>query len=229
MATSKWSIDRPSGHCAHADGLQAYIDSRLTASGGLRCVGPFATGEPDRSADQVLKRIFELSVALESIPEYSNAYVVWGAYSLRSMSAEMNLLISSQRCGWIPNLAVRSEAILSSRVDASFSTELLRREWSFSDIQACVVHRSGVSFQFVEIEQSGLRQEGRFEAKCSTGTVDPELFCQPTFGPTIRALGRIAFSIFRANNDIPLDSTYRFIQTGFPSDDGYSAGVASLH
>jgi hypothetical protein len=216
---SEWSIDSPSGHCAHPDGLEAYFDSRLTATGALRCVGPFGPDLPNLSAEGVLTRLFELVSALEDSPEFGGAYVVWGAYVPRPTHREMELKISGQRCGWIPNLAIRSEAIFAERLEADAAAELFRREWSFLGHERCVSHRSGLSFRFDESEMWGFRTRLELQAKCEEASVDKNLVQRGMLKLTAKMLAQNAFNIFRANSDIPLDSVFRFGESASVLDD----------
>ena len=199
VVESTWSIDGSSGHCVHPSGLHAYFDSRVTESGGIRCVGPFHAA--DNSAAQTLRHILELSVSLESRP--TGSYVVWGAFVEQPKSSDMELVISGERCGWIPNLSMRSEAAFASRLEVDVVTELLDQEWSLSDSES-VLHRSGLSFRFEEARQNR-RHERELEVTCRADAVDRQLVYRPILDVTIKALFRNAFRIFRVYRDVPLD------------------------
>ncbi len=144
VGTSGWSIDIDSGHCIHRSGLEAYFDPATTASGAIRCVGPFGPTAQLGWRD-VTACLMQIVDDLEEFPRFSDSYVVWGAYLRGSISDSYpEIRILGERCGWVPNLPLRTELVLRAGEHAAGG--LLEREWSLLD--DAVSHRAGLAIGY---------------------------------------------------------------------------------
>jgi hypothetical protein len=136
-----WSIDRKSGHCGHSSGLQAYWDSTPTSSGALRCVGPFASPGTSLTEPNVKRFIHDLTAAIESLPEYSGRYALWGAFQSQARFEEHVVTVLGEPAGFLPNPALRTELTLMANATLS-----LEREWHVDPAAGCATHRCGLCF-----------------------------------------------------------------------------------
>lgn len=139
LSIAVWSVDAVSGHCVHPSGLVAYINPDVTSSGAIRCIGPFDLKRA-LSGIELAACLGELTRLVEQIPNYEQAYVVWGAYLPIPSSAETSLTILGEECGWVPNLSLRTEFGLSSSSDSKLA--YFNREWELTD--EGLVHRAGL-------------------------------------------------------------------------------------
>jgi hypothetical protein len=133
--SSRWSIDPISWHCAHPDGLVAYIDPEPTKSGGLRCLGPFVGKCVEDSSVKDAMR--DLSFTIEQRFGSSSHYTIWGSYEESSRYQEHEFPILGSSCGFLPHLSMRTELFENNR-------SAWNREWDFTSMGA--IHKSGLIF-----------------------------------------------------------------------------------
>ena len=113
MITQNWNLDFSRGICSRGHDF-AYIDMEPTASGAVRCIGPFfQSGFCAESARRLIQQ-------LEA--EISEGYVVLGGYAHVPQFREHSFPIYGSECGFIPFLS--SCLVLVSNLVFSASCDL---------------------------------------------------------------------------------------------------------
>lgn len=135
-----WSVDLTSGHCAHGEGLTAFLDVGKEGSCYLRCLGPFGSEMLD--PQRVLILMSSLTELLESAINGIGKRVVWGSYIDKADYLEHQFPIQGGFCGFLPNLVMR-ESLVGLDANAQGG-----RSWQ--EEEGALVHFSGL-----RLEKSG--------------------------------------------------------------------------
>jgi len=130
-----WTINGKSNFCVDGSGLTAYFDPNQTASGAVRCLGPF--GNAEISPSIVKSRMKELTLQIEDIYRAFDGYVVWGQYCVQADYSEHAVTVLGSTCGYIPFVGARSALFEPG-------SENLTPEWRI--LSGKLRHRSGLSF-----------------------------------------------------------------------------------
>lgn len=126
-----WSVDIVSGHCAYGSSLHVCFDPMPTKSGAIRAVGPY--GPCEEGLEDMKLRMLEVVAEIE---RQTGGYVVWGELKDDPDFAEHSISILGERCGFVPNIAMRSTVLLTKPC----SSEMLLREWNCAEGK--LTHRS---------------------------------------------------------------------------------------
>ena len=110
---SNWLINWQQGTCSHKNGLFALIDLNTTASGAIRCVGPWDT-KPSSEPNKKLATT-ELTRLIETM--FPESYVVFGEYDPSPLYEEHKIVVNGCSGGFIPFLSVRSLLVQEDRSD----------------------------------------------------------------------------------------------------------------
>lgn len=140
MKKPVWKIDADSGLCIGPHGETMFADFSITASGGIRCAGPYLpyNCKPKESIDLSTSFIEEVE------DRWRGSYLVWGTLE-EANTANVGVLLADQSIPWLPLLSVRSHTLLSSDFPRRIYSE-----WSRDTESKSLAHRSGF-----EVVQAG--------------------------------------------------------------------------
>lgn len=222
-----WSIDPESRHCAHYSGLQAYFDTTLSQSGALRVAGPFGAANLPEPA--VRNAMLTLTAALEALPMFHNAYVLWGAY-LEEPPAEaaLRMPILDVDCGFLPHLALRTSLAL----DAGPQILNLAREWSLDPDNMRAQHRSGLCFSIEAPRRSRALSSwlpNCHQIRISTpgGVLDARCLDHDTANELLGIMGELAWQLLQGRAPHPLRDRFQF-QDDIAGQDNLQNSLAGL-
>jgi hypothetical protein len=205
-----WSIDLPSRHCAHASGLQAYFDPTLTASGALRVVGPFGTSAQNEA--EVRHAMLDLTAALEALPVFHEAYVLWGAYLEEPPACpEHQILVLGVNSGFVPHPALRTALML----DANEQRLNPAREWSLDIGLMHAHHRSGLSFAIEAPRRSRalaawLPSCHQIRISTPDGMLDASCLDEDTAADMLGVMGELAWQLLNGRAPHPVRDRFQF-------------------
>ena len=118
-------------------------------------------------------------------------YTVWGTYHHDVEYEELHLPIMGIDFGFTPNLALRTELLLSFVEPIQW--ELIQREWTISENERTVRHRSGVLFSFPVHPHLSL---ARIKLSQANGSSDSAVMHPALESSVLRHLSTIAYTLF---------------------------------